>query len=192
MLSCQEGSGILLSKYVRELSQIGPHMTENDKTLSFDESELIQHLISGKSISEAARILNIADKTARRWLLRPHVAEAYQEIQKDVSAHVREQIKALSTKAIKALEESLALSDAPTVRLKAAQMVLDRVAPEEAKAPAQDPLQGQESQGVLVSHELIPYLMPEEMESIERFIGLAEQRKAQAESDREVLERKRG
>jgi transposase-like protein len=165
-------------------------MTEHDKMLSMDESTLIQHLIAGKSISEAARQLGIADKTARRWLDRPHVDTAYQELKRDVSAHVRDQIKALSTKAIKALEESLALQDAPTVRLRAAQMVLDRVAPEDAKALAQ-PLQGQESAGVLVPPQLVAYMAPEEIEAIERICGLAEQRMAQAESDRETLERKR-
>lgn len=167
-------------------------MTENDKILSFDESELIQHLVSGKSISEASRLLDIADKTARRWLQRPHVAEAYAELQKDVSAHVRDQIKALSTKAIKALDESLALSDMPNVRLKAAQLVLDRVAPEQAKAPAQDPLQGNENMGVLVPHDLIQYFEPEDMATIENLIKLAEQKKVLAESDREMFERKRG
>lgn len=166
-------------------------MSKNSTELTLEQEQLIQHLTTGKSYEEASKLLGISSRTAKRWMDLPHVQEAYQSVRQAMSAYVRDQIKALSTKAIKALEDSLTLEEAPTVRLKAAQLVLDRVAPEEAKAPA-TPLQGSEGMGVLVSHELIPYLAPEEMATIESYIALAEQRKVQAENEREMFERKRG
>ncbi|BCL83136.1 hypothetical protein ccbrp13_56010 [Ktedonobacteria bacterium brp13] len=161
-------------------------MSESVHGLTTEEAELVQHLATGKSHEETARLMNISSRTIKRWLTRPHVAESLLAVKQDVATHVREQIKALSTKAIQALEDSLALEDSPSVRLKAAQLVLDRVAPEQVQSD--QPLQGQEGP---ISKRLLQYLTNEELAQIEHLATLAEQRAQQAEQDRETLERKR-
>lgn len=59
-------------------------------------------------------------------------------------------------------------------------------------ANGKNPLQGSSDQGVLVPHDLLQYIAPEELANIEKYIENAEGRKALAESDIQQMERKRG
>jgi hypothetical protein len=167
-------------------------MSEHVQTLTTEEATLVQHLATGKKHEEIARLMGISAKTVKRWLLRPHVAAALQTVKEDVATRVRTQIEELSDKAIEALKASLDVEDTPAVRLKAAQLVLDRVAPEikgDIGQSVQDPLQGK---GVsLISPEALQYLDTEQIKTIDAIVQIAEERRLKADNDRETLERKR-
>lgn len=171
--------------------------TKHERDIKQDQ--LVKYILAGLSVTDAAKAIGTSRVTATRWLAEPHMKKALAEGKADIkkSAHdiIIERYTDALEQSIDVVIEVMGNKDLLTpaaARLKAVQMIQDRLAPIIAK-PAVDPLQGSgEGMGVLVAHELIPYLAPEEMESIERFIGLAEQRKVQAEKDVETLERKRG
>lgn len=176
-----------LSKTIQICPENSIYMTKSKEFLSNEEQQLIQLLTIGTPLPTACQKLQISTRTAKRWLAQPHVSAALNELRKDVSTHVREQIKKLSTKAIQALEDSLT-SHAPMVKLTAAKIVIDRVAPEDMNVEQDNPLQGK---NVLISQDAMQYLTSEELDQIEALVQMAEQRKEQAELDRQQLERKR-
>ncbi len=158
-------------------------MSNQEKILSDREQTLIALLVQGKSQSEAARLLDVSHKTVQRWLAYPHVDRAYREIRDNVSAHVRKEVEALSTKAVTALDELLG-SKAPMAKLGAVKLVLDRIVPER-----QEVATAQEQEGY-IPRDLLQYATNDELEATEKFVQLLLDRKIKAEADREKLERR--
>ena len=153
-------------------------------TLTPNEHLLIEHVSNGTSVRAAAKQIGIDYATARRWLKRPHVAEALDATQ----ARVHETIEQtaydiITTKYKDALESTcdvviqIAQNDEtpPAARLKAAQMIQDRLAPVIAQ-----PLQPQDTQQALDAI-LMQYMTDEEITMIEAIMERARVRKAEAE-----------
>jgi transposase len=170
-----------------------PQNHGKNESRDIKQALFVKHLLSGLTITDAAIAAGVSRPTATRWLNLKEVKESLAggkaEIKKSAHDIIIEKYSDKLEAACGVVTTIAEDKEEPAAaRLKAVQMIMDRLAP----IIAQPVESSSESTGVLVAHELIPYLTPEEMETIERFIGLAEQRKAQAESDREVLERKRG
>lgn len=166
-----------MTKDVLHVTANGSKMTKSDnRLLNGEEAKLIHLLSTGKSVTEAAGVLGIADKTARRWLERPHVREAYQEVTKSVASLVRKQIEGLQEMAIEALKESLA-SPSHLAKIQAIKIVLDRIDPETLKV-AQTVT---EAPAGPVPAELLPYVNEEELGLIEGIMERARVRKAEAD-----------
>jgi hypothetical protein len=132
--------GILkdMSKYVQVLSREYPIMQKKGTILSNQQMLLVQYIGQGMSIAEASRKLHLVDKTARRWLKNPHVQEALDHAQAQTIETVKQTAHEIIIKKYReALEPvtdavvSIAKdSEAPaSARLKAAQMIQDRLAP---------------------------------------------------------------
>lgn len=172
------------------------HDVAKNDARSIKQDQLVALLLSGMSITDAAEKVGVHRLTATKWLKLENVQQALATkkaiVEKSaydiIMEKYQEALEDSCQVVVEIMNETNPMVASAGARLKAVQMVQDRLAP----IIAQPVESSRESQGVLVSHELIPYLAPEEMETIERFIALAEQRKVQAESDREVMERKRG
>lgn len=144
------------------------------KNLSIDQERLIMLLIAGKTQIEAAKELDVNIKTIQRWLALPHVDQAYREVRENLSLYVQARIKSLATKAIQALDASLTCDAFPAVRLKASQIVIERLVPVQAQAE-------QPSAEQAVDASLLGYMTIDEIETIERIVALATDRKRAAE-----------
>jgi DNA-binding MarR family transcriptional regulator len=147
------------------------------KALTPTQMQLLQMLVAGKSYVEAAEELGISSKTIQRWMTQPHIAEAYRQLRENIADYIRLQIEQLATKAIKALDDSLEC-EAPAVRLKASQLVLDRL------SPAQVAQQQTEQQQNAMDAALLAYLSDEEMQQFNRLLELARERKREAEESK--------
>ena len=154
------------------------------------QEKLMQALLIYPTIKAAAESIGITDRTAYAYTEDPAFQKAYDQARSSITTEIRNGLVGLASKASKGLYDMMDDADCPpAIKARIYQYALDRGVP--MPVVSADPLQGQEDQmGVLVSHELVPYLMPEEMAQIERYIALAMQRKAQAESEREAIDMK--
>lgn len=152
-------------------------MTESDKLLNPKETQLIQHLTTGLSLSEAAAAMGLEYQNAYRMLKKPHVQAAYEDITKNIGAYVRKQIENLSTKAIQALNESLE-SPSHLAKIQAIKIVLDRLDPETLKVPQ---AQTETASGPIPA-ELLPFVHEDELATIDAILARASDRKAEADS----------
>lgn len=155
-------------------------MTTSDKSeklLNPKETQLIHHLTSGLSLSEAAAMMDMDYQNAYRLLKKPHVQAAYEEITKNIGVYVRKQIEGLSTKAIQALEDILE-SNSYMAKVQGVKIVLDRLDPETLKIPAQ-PIE--QAHGPIPA-ELLPYVHEDELAAIDTILARAQERKVEAES----------
>jgi predicted DNA-binding protein (UPF0251 family) len=172
------------------------HDVAKNDARSIKQDQLVALLLSGMSITDAAEKVGVHRLTATKWLRVEKVQQALATkkaiVEKSAYDIITEKYqKALGDSCkvvVEIMNETNPMVASAGARLKAVQMVQDRLAP----IIAQPVEPSQEGQGVLVPQTLLPYLAPEELANIESYIALAEQRKVQAESDREVMERKRG
>jgi hypothetical protein len=149
------------------------------------QKKLIGMILAGVSIKQASRELGIDESTGKRWMRNPVVLEAYEKLKKSVEGTVFEQVQALGSKAVKALDDSLSPTELTQNRIKAAQMVLDRVLPQQTPGQTgQTP--GQASQG-LIDASLMHYMSEQEIATIEEIVQAAFTRKEKADQDRERL-----
>lgn len=170
------------------------HNVTDNAPRDIKQDQLVTLLLAGKSISLAAKEIGVSRVTASRWLKIEEVQNALMQgkavIEKSAYDIIIEKYRAALEPACDVVVEIAKSTMEPAAaRLKAVQMIHDRLAPVLAAQPTQEPLQG--AQGVLVAASTLPYLTDEELGQIEKFVALAEERRAQAEQDRETLERKR-
>ena len=82
----------------------------------------------GYSLRQAAAEVGVCEKTIRRWLKRPDVAQALQEIQEEVWGATVRKLRALGEKAITTLGEVMGDQTAPpTARVGAARATLELI-----------------------------------------------------------------
>jgi hypothetical protein len=145
-----------------------------DKLLTPSESQLLEHLATGMSLADAAEAMGSNYQTVYKWMKRPHVQAAYEELTKDIATLVRKQIEGLASTAVTALKDSLTSARAPMVKFSAATYVLNRVAPESL-------LQAQNEQSGPVPAELLPFVHEDELAQIDAILARAQERKTETE-----------
>jgi len=163
--------------------------TENQRKTQkeLNQEKLLQALLQYPTVKAAAESVGLTDRTAFTYLDEPAFQKAYDQARASITSEIRNGLVGLASKATQGLYDLMDDADCPpAIKARVYQYALDRGVP--MPLASQDPLQGSEQMGVLISHELVPYLLPEEMRAIEGFIELARQRRARAESDREILE----
>lgn len=151
-------------------------MNGPDKLLTPTESQLLQHLTSGMSLAEAAEAMGSNYQTVYKWMKRPHVQAAYEELTKDIATMVRKQIEGLSNTAIQALKDILQ-SNSYMAKVQGVKIVLDRLDPETLKVPAQQ----QDTPHGPIPAELLPYVHEDELAQIDTILARAQERKRETE-----------
>lgn len=102
-------------------------MTGNDQALSPKQEMLIAELIAGNNITIAARLADVGDKTARRWLKLPHFQQAYKAAQKQVFETALAALLLKVEKAVDTLDRNMDSVEAPAAaQIRAAQIVLEQ------------------------------------------------------------------
>lgn len=155
-------------------------MSKIKTELSPQQARLIQLLLAGKSQNEAAAELGVSPRTITRWMELPQFTQEYKHIKTDLASQVIGEINKLFPKAIKALEDSLTCNKAPMVKLQAASMVLERIAPTQVGKGVLAHVE--EQQGQILDPALMSYMTDGEIGLIEDIIKKAEERKREAES----------
>src|SRR5258708_4375128 len=118
-------------------------MTPDEKVLTEMEALLVQYRASGKSISDAAKLAGVPESTAYRWFKQAHVQEALRQAKEhlleDVKTKVIRHFEDMVDKALDAVEDCVegSLTIPAAVRLKAAQLVLDRAVPIAQASPGE-------------------------------------------------------
>jgi len=88
----------------------------------------VELLALGYSLRQAAAEVGVCEKTIRRWLKRPDVAQALQEIQEEVWGATVRKLRALGEKAVTTLGEVMGDQTAPpTARVRAARATLELI-----------------------------------------------------------------
>lgn len=155
------------------------------------QEKLLQALLQYPTVKAAAESIGITDRTAFTYLEDPAFQKAYEQARLSITTEMRNGLVSLASKASQGLYDMMDdVLCPPAIKARVYQFVYDRAIP--APVPSVDPLQGNEQMGVLVPHELLQYIAPEELANIEKYIENAEGRKALAESDIQQMERKRG
>ena len=148
--------------------------------LTVEQQQFVTYRLSGMTTEEAAKALGITTRTGYRWMRYPRIKDALSiplSIQEErtaaeiISSKYREKLEATCDAVVNiALNE-----DAPeNVRLRAAQMIQDRLAPAELPQP--------EQQSGPVSAELLPFVSEEELGLIDQILERAKMRKQEAET----------
>ena len=109
--------------------------TAPQQNLTDTHYKVLNHLISGVSISEAARLAGVHRNTVTNWRRQiPAFAQLLNEALQERSLLFREEVESLAFKALGALRDILENEDAsPSVRLRAALAVLNLSARPEPK-----------------------------------------------------------
>ena len=98
--------------------------TLSENELSEKQLIAIPHLVSSKSISEAAELAGVGRTTIYRWLNDPTFRAAYEEQRDAVAKYARSGMRSLMLKALSIQAERLE-SDDPKERARAAQAIMD-------------------------------------------------------------------
>jgi hypothetical protein len=151
-------------------------VSETEKLLTPKESQLVQLLSTGMTLPEAAATMDINYQTAYRWMQRPHVKAAHEEITKDITTLIRKQIEGLSNTAIQALRDILQ-SNSYMAKVQGVKIVLDRLDPETLKVPAQT---AEQPHGPIPA-ELLAFVHEDELAQIDTILARAQDRKMEAE-----------
>jgi len=94
---------------------------QDSENLTPKQNTLILALLSLPTIAEAAKVANVPDSTARRWLRLPHVQEAYRAAQQEVFDAAMSQLKIGTIDAVKQLhKDMLSQENDASVRVRAA------------------------------------------------------------------------
>jgi hypothetical protein len=120
-------------------------------------------------VREAARAINVSEKTLWTWQALPHFKAAYEMQRQALIEEVRGGFSALASKAISGISQLMDDPETPAaVKLKAYLAVLDRIVPAE-------PQEERKPVG-FVSTELLGYLDREELDLVHQILERAEQR----------------
>jgi hypothetical protein len=84
----------------------------------------IEALLAAKSTSEAAEVSGIPRRTLERWKRDPGFQDAYRAASRDKLGETIGRLRTAASEAVAALQEALQ-ADAPAVRVRAAQVLLD-------------------------------------------------------------------
>ena len=98
--------------------------TLSEKELSEKQLIAIPHLVSSKSISQAAEFAGVGRTTIYRWLNDDTFRAAYEEQRDAVAQYARSGMRSLMLKALSIQAERLE-SDDPKERARAAQAIMD-------------------------------------------------------------------
>jgi Homeodomain-like domain-containing protein len=156
--------------------------------LSEQQQHFVAYRLSGHSVEEAAKQCGITPRTGYRWANTQVVQDAMAGIEHYVNEQIIEQaaqnayevITGIYQKALQPATQAVvaialdSLAPAPA-RLKAAQMIQDRMAP---ALPATDP---QQTDQVLADQVLLSYLDEQELAQFQRLVELAQERRQKAE-----------
>jgi phage terminase small subunit len=171
---------------------LGSLMGRNELSMILNPQEriFVDSIASGLPILQAATHASISLSTGKRWMKRPDIQEAF----RNISAKFQEQAEQTAAEIIleKYKDALVPACDAVVeivknpeesgaTRLKAAQMIQDRLAP--MLKLEQQPVE----QETTVPRDLLQYATPEELIQIDELVTMLQQRKAQAEQDREKL-----
>lgn len=153
--------------------------------LSPEQQQFVAYRLSGLSIEETAKATGITPRTGYRWMKLQSVLDALA----GVEHHVQEEV-AQSAYEIIATKYQAALGPAcdtviniakdelapPAARLKAAQMIQDRLAPANLIQQSQTEAAGP------IPAELLTFVLEEELAQIDAILARAQQRKQEADS----------
>ncbi len=126
-----DSTGILLPGNVSPMRGCDSFMTVE---LTSAQLQFIHERSSGRSIVDAAKIAGVSEQTAHRWLKLPLVQEALAGTRQEIKESAREVIIRHYTKALDAscqvvVQVAMDSESPAAARLKAVQMIQDRVAP---------------------------------------------------------------
>lgn len=157
-------------------------MTPGEKVLTELEALLVQYRASGKSVIDAAKLAGVPESTAYRWFKQAHVQEALRQAKEhlldDVKTKVTRHFESLVDKAMDAVEHCVEDEEVPAaVRLKAAQLVLDRAVPMTQASP------GEQENPQEFDVSLMRYMSDEELDQFEGILERARARKHEAEGN---------
>lgn len=158
----------------------------------FGEKEqiFVHALTTGQSISDAAKLAGIGRTTAHRWMERPEIQvvlhPAIEKVQQQVECSAAEIIISKYREALEpACDVVVSIVNNPmesgATRLKAIQMIQDRLAPI-LKQPEQQPEQNE-----IIPRDLLQYATDEEIEQMYAFVEMLQVRRTKAEQDRARL-----
>ena len=104
-------------------------MHDNDQILlTGKKAKAVELLAQGLSPSEVADKVGVSDRTVRRWVKRPEVAEALRELQREALHGIARRLRALAQHATDALGHVLKSENTtPAVRVSSARAVLEFV-----------------------------------------------------------------
>ena len=104
-------------------------MRDSDQiSLTGKKAKAVELLAQGLSPSEVADKVGVSDRTVRRWVKRPEVAEALRELQREALHGIARRLRALAQHATDALGHVLKSEDTPpAVRVSSARAVLEFV-----------------------------------------------------------------
>lgn len=109
--------------------------------LSLKQEQALDALLSYPTVRDAAKSVGVTDKTLWTWLALPSFKQAYEEKRAAIAQEVRQGLVSLARSSLIGLQSLMDDANTPAaVRLKAFQLVLDRVVPIEASQGV--PLQG--------------------------------------------------
>jgi len=101
-------------------------MSENEG-LTPRQRRFVAAMLSEKTIRAAAKRAGVSEATAGRWLALPAVRRAIEAAEAEALAELSRGLLRLSTQTINAIEIVLTSEAAPSVRLRAADIVLSRL-----------------------------------------------------------------
>jgi phage terminase small subunit len=161
-----------------------------NQPLSAQERTFVDACALGQSTMDAAKSTGISYSTAKRWLKRPEIRSALQgtlarveEQAEQTAAEIiiskyKEALEPACDAVVSIVKDSM---ESGATRLKAAQMIQDRLAP--ILKQIEQPQPEQE----VIPRDLLQYLTEDELTMIDQAVQSATNRKAQAEQDREKL-----
>ena len=103
---------------------MAPNDVNSQGNLSDRQLLALPHLISSKSVSEAAKLAGVDRKTIHRWLTDDQFSTAYEEQRDAVAFYARSGMRTLMLKALSVQAERLD-SDDPKERARAAKEIMD-------------------------------------------------------------------
>jgi hypothetical protein len=92
--------------------------------LSDRQRRAVEALLSSKTVCEAATKTGIGERTIRRWQTDATFRDAYRAASRERLSEALGRLRSAASAAVTALQESLS-ADAPGVRVRAAQVLLD-------------------------------------------------------------------
>lgn len=103
-------------------------MSQNvaEKKLTPKQRRVIEALVFSASISDAARAAGCARRTINRWMKQQHFRAALREVEAEAMRHLARTMAGLGEQAAAALRDALAEDQDIRVRLRAADLVLNR------------------------------------------------------------------
>ena len=100
-------------------------MSRNDETLTAKQEAFLSALLVAPTVTEAARVANVAETTARRWLGQPHIHRAWLDRRREVVDQAMTGVQLATRAAVATLLECLKSKYPAGVRVRAATALLD-------------------------------------------------------------------